>query len=68
MSTLKWAIIIFISLNIMLALIPGLTNQIQHYTDNLGTWTILLRFFFVPTEYVWKWIVGLLVAVVALFK
>ncbi len=66
---MKWIVIIYLIANIILALIPALLGQIQNVSANLGgTGGILLRFLFDPTEYVWKWIVGLLVIVVILFK
>ena len=66
---LKWVVIAYLVANIVLALIPDLHGQIQSLTADLGdTLRILLRFLFDPTEYVWKWIVGLLVAVIALFS
>jgi hypothetical protein len=66
---MKWIVIIYLAVNIILALIPALLEQIQGVSTNLGgTWSILLRFFFDPTEYVWKWIVGLLIMAVVLFK
>ena len=66
---MKWIVIIYLAVNIVLALIPALLGQIQSVSANLGgTWSILLRFLFDPTEYVWKWIVGLLLMVVVLFK
>jgi hypothetical protein len=69
MNWLKWIVIIYIAVNIVLALVPGLAGQVQSASAHLGgNWAILLRFLFDPTEYVWKWIVELLVAVVALFR
>ena len=66
---MKWVVIIYLAINIILALIPALLGQIQNVSANLGgIWSILLRFFFDPTEYVWKWIVGLLVTVVVLLR
>ena len=66
---MKWIVIIYLAVNIVLALIPALLEKIQSVSANLGgTWSILLRFLFDPTEYVWKWIVGLLLMVVVLFK
>ena len=66
---MKWIVIIYLAVNIVLALIPALLGQIQSVSANLGgTGSILLRFLFDPTEYVWKWIVGLLLIVVVLFK
>ncbi len=70
MNAWKWIIIVYLALNVILALIPGLHAQIENATANLGdTLAISLRFLFDPTEYVWKWIVGLLVVVaVTIFK
>jgi len=66
---MKWVVIAYLAINIILALIPALLGQIQNIsTDIGGIWSILLRFFFDPTEYVWKWIVGLLITVVILFR
>ena len=66
---MKWIVIVYLVGNIVLALIPDLHGQVQSLTANLGdTLRIVLRFLFDPTEYVWKWIVGLLVAVIALFS
>ena len=66
---MKWVIIAYLVVNIVLALIPDLHGQLQSFTANLGdTLRILLSFLFDPTEYVWKWIVGLLVTVIALFS
>ena len=66
---MKWVIIAYLVINIVLALIPDLHAEIQSFTADLGDiLRILLRFLFDPTEYVWKWIVALLVAVIALFS
>ncbi len=66
---IKWLLIIYLVVNIVLALIPDLNGQIYKLTADSGdTLRIVLRFLFDPTEYVWKWIVGLLVAVIALFS
>ena len=65
----KWIVIGYLVLNIVLALIPDLHVQVNRFTADLGdTLRIVLRFLFDPTEYVWKWIVGLLIAVIALFN
>ncbi len=69
MNVVKWIVVIYLAANIVLALIPGLDGQIQSVTAHIDdTWSILIRFLFSPTEYVWKWIVSLLVTVVVLFK
>ena len=66
---IKWIVIIYLVVNIVLVLIPDLHAQVNRLTADLGdTLRIVLRFLFDPTEYVWKWIVGLLVAVIALFS
>ena len=66
---IKWAVVAYLILNIILALIPDFSSQIGSATaDWNDTLRILVRFLFDPAEYVWKWIIGLLVVVVALFK
>ena len=65
---MKWIVVVYLVINIILALIPDLHGQIQSVTANWDdTLRILFRFLFDPTEYVWKWIIGLLVSVIALF-
>jgi len=69
MKTWKWILIAFILLNIILALIPDFNSIIGDITaDWNNTLRIFLRFVFDPTEYIWKWIIGLLIAVIFLFK
>jgi hypothetical protein len=69
MNAMKWIVIIYLVVNIILALIPALLDKIQSLSASLGgTGSILLSFLFDPTEYVWKWIVGLLLIVVILFN
>jgi len=66
---IKWIIIAYLIINIILVLIPDFHGQIGNVTaDWNDTLKILVRFLFDPTEYVWKWIIGLLIAVVVLFK
>jgi hypothetical protein len=66
---MKWVVVIYLVINIVLSLIPALLVNLQSVSANLGsTWSILLSFLFDPTAYVWKWIVGLLLVVVILFK
>ena len=66
---MKWIIVIYLVINIILALIPDLHGQIQSLSANWDDiLRILFRFLFDPIEYVWKWIVALLVAVIALFS
>ena len=65
----KWIVIVYLAINIILALIPGLHELVQSAAANMGdVGSVLLRFLFDPTEYVWKWIIGLLVAVIALYS
>jgi hypothetical protein len=66
---IKWIIIAYLIVNIILALIPDFDTLIRSVTaDWNDTLRILVRFLFDPTEYVWKWIIGLLIAVVMLLK
>jgi hypothetical protein len=66
---LKWIVIAYLIINIILALIPDLHQQANNITANWNdTLRIIARFLFDPTEYVWKWIIGLLVAVIFLIK
>ena len=66
---IKWIIVAYLIINIILALIPDFSGQIGSVTaDWNNTLRVLMRFLFGPTEYVWKWIIGLLIAVVVLFK
>ncbi len=66
---IKWIIIVYLAVNIILALIPGLHELVQSAAGNMGeVGGVILRFLFDPTEYVWKWIIGLLVAVIALYS
>ena len=66
---IKWILIIYLMVNIVLVLIPDLHGQIYTLIADLDdTLRIVLRFLFDPTEYVWKWIMGLLVAVIALYS
>ena len=66
---IKWVIIAFLIINIILVLIPDLHWQVGNITTDWNdTLKVLVRFLFDPTEYVWKWIIGLLIAVVILFK
>ena len=65
----KWIIIAYLIINIILALIPDFDTLIRSSTaDWNDTLRILVRFLFDPAEYVWKWIIGLLIAVVMLLK
>lgn len=66
---IKWIIIAYLGVNIILALIPDFDTLIRSSTaDWNDILRILVRFFFDPTEYVWKWVIGLLVTVVMLLK
>jgi len=66
---IKWILIAYLIINIILALIPDFSRQIGSVTAGWDdTLRVLVRFLFDPTEYVWKWIIGLLIAVVVLFK
>jgi hypothetical protein len=66
---IKWIIIAYLIVNIILALIPDLHGQIGSVTaDWNATLRVLVRFLFDPTEYVWKWIIGLLITVIMLLK
>ena len=66
---IKWIIIAYLIVNIILALIPDFDTLIGSATaDWNDTLRVLVRFLFAPTEYVWKWIIGLLIAVVMLLK
>jgi len=66
---IKWIIIAYLIINIILALIPDFDTLIRSSTaDWNDTLRILVRFLFDPAEYVWKWIIGLLIAVVMLLK
>jgi len=66
---IKWILVAYLIINIILALIPDFRGQIRSVTaDWNDTLRVLVRFLFDPTEYVWKWIIGLLIAVVVLFK
>ena len=66
---IKWIIIAYLIVNIILALIPDFSGQIGRVTaDWNDTLRVLVRFLLDPTEYVWKWIIGLLITVVVLFK
>jgi hypothetical protein len=65
---MKWAILIYLAINLVLALIPALNVHSQLVFANLsGIWSVLLSFLFDPTVYVWKWIVTLLVIVAIMF-
>jgi hypothetical protein len=65
----KWIVIAYLIINIILALIPDLHNLIIDVTaDWNNILRILVQFFFDPTAYVWKWLIGLLIAVIFLFK
>ena len=66
---IKWIIIAYLVINIILVLIPDLNGQIGNVTSDWNdTLRVLVRFLFDPTEYVWKWIMGLLITVVILLK
>ena len=66
---LKWIFVAYLVINIILALIPDLHRLIINMTENWNdVLRVLMHFFFDPTEYVWKWIIGLLIAVIFLFK
>ena len=66
---IKWIIVAYLMINILLALIPDLHGQVGKVTaDWNDSVRILARFFFDPVEYVWKWIIGLLITVVVLFN
>ena len=66
---IKWIIIAYLIINIILALIPDFDTLIRSSTaDWNDTLRILVRFLFDPAEYVWKWIIGLLIAVVMLLR
>ena len=66
---IKLIVIAYLVINIILALIPDLHGQIGSFTaDWNDTLRVLAHFFFDPTEYVWKWIIGLLITVALLFK
>lgn len=66
---LKWILVAYLIGNIILALIPDFNATIGRITaDWNDTLRIFLRFFVDPTEYVWKWIIALLVAVVFIIK
>lgn len=66
---IKWIIVAYLIINIVLALIPDLCELVSSVTTD---WNNILRiamlFFFDPNEYVWKWIIGLLITVVMLMK
>ena len=50
-------------------MIPDLHRQIGSVTTDWNDMLrVLVRLLFDPTEYVWKWIIGLLTAVVMLLK
>ena len=69
MKKIKWIIIVYLVINVILALIPDLHGEIQGITANWDdTLGILFGFFFNPIEYVWKWIVALLVVVITLIS
>jgi hypothetical protein len=66
---IKWIVIAYLIINIILALIPDLHRLIGSVTaDWNDVLRILMHFFFDPTAYVWKWIIGLLITVIFLFK
>ncbi len=66
---IKWVIIAYLIINIILVLIPDLHGQVGNITTDWNdTLRVLACFLFDPTEYVWKWIIGLLIAVVILFN
>ena len=66
---IKGIVIAYLIINIILALIPDLHRLIGSVTaDWNDTLRILIRFLFDPAEYVWKWIIGLLIAAIFLIK
>jgi len=66
---LKLLLVGYLILSITLALIPdfeaAITNLMSDWNNTLRT---LMYFFFDPNQYVWKWIIALLVTVAVLFK
>ena len=66
---IKWIVVAYLMINILLALIPDLHGQFREVTAD---WNDIVRvlacFFFDPAEYVWKWIIALLITVVVLFN
>jgi len=66
---LAWIIIVFLVIYCVLALIPAWHELIYNATQDLDTpWRILIRFVFDPSEYAWKWIIGLLVMAIMFFS
>lgn len=69
MKGLVWIIIVFLGIYCVLAFIPAWHELIYNATQSLETpLRILIRFVFDPTEYVWKWIVGLLIMIIVFFS
>lgn len=65
MDRVVWIVIAFLVIYCILALIPAWHQNIYNATQSLDAPArILLRFLFDPLEYAWKWIVGLLGAII----
>ena len=66
---IKLIVVAYLVINIILALIPDFHGQIgsitAHWNDTLR---VIASFLFEPAEYVWKWIIGLLITVLILFN
>ena len=66
---IKVIVIAYLVINIILALVPDFQGQVASITAH---WNDILRvsalFLFEPAEYVWKWIIGLLITVLILFN
>ena len=66
---IKVVVIAYLVVNIILALVPDLHGQMRSITaDWNDTVRVITHFLFDPAAYVWKWIIGLLITVVMLFK
>lgn len=66
---LKWFIYAVLGAAFILAVIPAWHGIMIGLTKDLDPFTKLIcLFLFDPTEYAFKWIIGLIIACVAIFK
>ena len=64
-TKIKWILVTFLIANIILALIPDFSESIgRTIADWNSNLRIAMLFLFDPAKYVWKWIIGLLIAVI----
>ena len=69
MKPVAWIVLIFVAVYCILTLIPAWHECIYNATQNLDApLRILIRFFLDPLEYVWKWILGLLIVTFLYFR